>query len=112
MNGYCIFAQYCYYEYTCLHSSTCVAPARDSPLFSNEPIFPQLSEKIRSSSVASINPSKMDAASPSAPSRASIVRRWMLHHLLPRARRGSYAEATVQGRPGQRLPPWGGHLTA
>ena len=49
----------------------------------------------------------MDSASPSAPSRASILQRWMLHHLLLRARRGSYAEATVQDRPGQRLLPWG-----
>ena len=76
MNGYCIFAQYCYYEYTCLHSSTCVAPARDSPLFSNEPIFPQTFGE--------------DFASP--PSRASILRRWMLHHRLHRREHQSFED--------------------
>ena len=76
MNGYCIFAQYCYYEYTCLHSSTCVAPARDSPLFSNEPIFPQTFGE--------------DFAPP--PSRASILRRWMLHHLLLRREHQSFED--------------------
>ena len=58
--------------------------------------------------VASKSPLKMDAASPSAPSRASILRRWMLHYLLLRARRGSFGEATVQDRSGQRVLPWGG----
>ena len=41
------------------------------------------------------------------PPRASILRRWMLRHLLLRARRGSFAEATVQDRPGQRVLPGG-----
>ena len=69
MNEYCIFAQYCFYEYTCLHSSKCIAPARDSPLFSNEPAFPQtFGEDFSPPPVASINPSKMDVASPSAAS--------------------------------------------
>ena len=76
MNGYCIFAQYCYYEYTCLHSSTFVAPARDSPLFSNEPIFPQTFGE--------------DFAPP--PSRASILRRWMLRHLLHRREHQSFED--------------------
>ena len=76
MNEYCIFAQYCYYEYSCLHSSTCVAPARDSPLFSNEPIFPQTFGE--------------DFAPP--PLRASILRRWMLHHLLHRREHQSFED--------------------
>ena len=76
MNGYCFFAQYCYYEYTCLHSSTCVAPARDLPRFSNEPIFPQTFGE--------------DFAPP--PSRASILRRWMLHHLLHRREHQSFED--------------------
>ena len=66
MNEYCIFAQYCFYEYTWLHASACIAPARDSPLFSNEPTFPQTTGKdFALPPIASINPSKTDAA-PSA----------------------------------------------
>ena len=70
MNEYCIFAQYYYYEYTCLHSSACIAPARDSPLFSNEPALPQTTgADFVPPPVANINPSKTggapsDAASP------------------------------------------------
>ena len=67
MNEYCIFAQYYYYEYTCLHSSACIAPARDSPLFSNEPALPQTTgEDFAPPPVASINPSKTNAAQSAA----------------------------------------------
>ena len=63
MNEYCIFAQYCYYEYTWLRASACLAPARDSPLISNESTFPQTTGKAFSNPpIASINPSKTDAA--------------------------------------------------
>ena len=76
MNEYCIFAQYCYYKYTCLHSSTCIAPARDSPLFSNESTFPQtFGEDLFLLSL-----------------RASILRRWMLHHLLHRREHQSFED--------------------
>ena len=39
------------------------------------------------------------------PPRAPILRRWMLHHLLLRACRESFVEATVQDRPEHRLLP-------
>ena len=59
----------------CLHSSACITPARDSSLFTNEPALPQTTgEDFFPPPVASINPSKMDAASPSAASPPEKLR--------------------------------------
>ena len=63
MNEYCIFAQYCI---TSIHVCTCVAPARDSPLFSNEPaLAPTTGQDLSSPPVGSTDLQKTDAA-PSA----------------------------------------------
>ena len=75
MSEYCIFAQYCYYEYTRLHASARLAPARDSPLFSNESTFPQTTGKdFALPPIASINPSKTDAAPSAAASPPGNLR--------------------------------------